>query len=506
MKTELPPSPRFTRWLVAGNLAIVAIIVAMAGGAAYDGYTQHRQIALGRVANVAQVMARYLQGVFDKTDLALRSVAYEYGHHMLGARSADPAAIRELIRHQRTALPELDSMRIATADGIVRFGTDGVEGVDINDRDYFRRAHEGEEGLLFSEPLRGRISEKWVMVASRRLTRPDGSFGGVVLAAISSEYFSRGFAAVDLGRDGAISVRDFDLRLVARHPHSSGSPGAIGSANVSAQLREALRSDPLSGTYIAPTALDGIERLNAYRRVGELPLYVIVGISSSEWRAAALRDVAALAALAALALVLTVGFSWLLRRAWRRRERALATVKRTGEELARANRALEEMALRDPLTGLLNRRYLDEAMAREIAQAERSGRPVSFVLMDLDHFKRLNDTHGHRAGDAALQAVGALLATSIRTGDLACRYGGEEFLLLLPGTAAQVALQRTDGLRLAFANLPVPSAGEPVRVTLSAGVATYPDHGLTREELIRKADAALYQAKAAGRDCVRVAI
>jgi diguanylate cyclase (GGDEF)-like protein len=505
MKNEPRPSPRFTRWLIAGNVAVVVIIVTMAASAIYADYVQHRQIAFGRVANVAQVMARYLAGVFDKTDLALRSVAYEYQYHMLGAGGANAPAIRKLVAHQRATLPEVDSIRIATADGVVRFGTDGVDGVRIGDRSYFERARDGDPALLFSEPLLGRITGKWVVVAARRLARPDGSFAGVAFASMTSDYFSGSFAAVDLGRDGAISMRDLGLRLVARHPDPGGSASAIGSANVSAQLRDVLRSGAESGTYIAPTALDGIERLNAYQRVGDLPFYVIVGISSSEWRAAAAQDASAIGSLAALALLLTMGFSWLLHGAWRRRESALAAEKRSSEELARVNKALEELSVRDPLTGLLNRRYLDETMAREIAQAERGARPVSFVLIDLDHFKRLNDTRGHGVGDAVLQAVGELLAASIRAGDLACRYGGEEFLLVLPGTSAQAALQRTDELRRALAGLRLAAKGRPVRVTLSAGVATYPDHGATREELIRKADAALYSAKASGRDCVRLA-
>jgi len=498
-------SPRFTRWLIAGNAAIVVIIVAMAVAAIYADYIQHRQITLGRAVNVAQVMARYLAGVFDKTDLALRSVAYEYSYHMLGSGAANAPAISKLVAHQRSTLPEVDSIRIATADGVVRFGTDGVAGIRIDDRSYFQRARDGAEALVFSEPLVGRITGKWLVVAARRLTRPDGSFAGVAFASMTSDYFSRSFAAVDLGRDGAISMRDVDLRLVARHPDPAGPASAIGSTNVSAKLRDVLRSDSESGTYIAATALDGIERVNAYQRVGELPFHVIVGISSTEWRAAASRDAFAIGSLAAIALMVTMGFSWLLHGAWRRRESALAAEKRSGEELARLNRALEEMSVRDPLTGLLNRRYLDEAMAREIAQAERGGQPVSFVLIDLDHFKRLNDSHGHRAGDAVLQAVGGLLSACIRAGDLACRYGGEEFLLVLPGASAEAALERTDELRRALAALPVDSDGTPIHATLSAGIAAYPDHGTTREELIRKADAALYSAKTSGRDCVRLA-
>lgn len=498
-------SAKFTRWLIAGNVAVVVIIAAMAMAAIYADYAQHRQIALGRVVNVAQVMARYLAGVFDKTDLALRSVAYEYGYHMLGTGAANAPAIRRLVVHQRSNLPEVDSIRIATADGVVRFGADGVDGIRIDDRSYFRRAREGDEALVFSEPLLGRITGKWVVVAARRLAHPDGSFAGVAFASITSDYFSRSFASVDLGRDGAISMRDLGLRLVARHPDPGGAASAIGSANVSGQLRDVLRSDPESGTYIAATALDGIERVNAYQRVGELPFYVIVGISSSEWRAAASQDALAIGSLAAIALMLTMGFSWLLHGAWRRRESALAAEKRSSEELARLNKALEELAVRDPLTGLLNRRYLDEAMVREIAQAERSGQAVSFVLIDLDHFKRLNDMHGHRAGDAVLQAVGALLAQSIRAGDLACRYGGEEFLLVLPGTSAEVALERANALRKSLAGLQLRAGAERVGVTLSAGIATYPDHGATCEALIHEADAALYAAKASGRDCVRLA-
>jgi diguanylate cyclase (GGDEF)-like protein/PAS domain S-box-containing protein len=168
---------------------------------------------------------------------------------------------------------------------------------------------------------------------------------------------------------------------------------------------------------------------------------------------------------------------------------------------------LQEQAIRDSLTGLFNRRYLEETLQRELARAFRSGRPLGIVMIDIDHFKDLNDTHGHRAGDVALQALGQLLAANTRGGDVACRYGGEEFVLALPGATLEVAHERAEHLRRAVEAMRVDFAGATLSLTISAGIAAYPVHGERVDQVLDNADQALYQAKNAGRNhCVVRAI
>ncbi len=164
---------------------------------------------------------------------------------------------------------------------------------------------------------------------------------------------------------------------------------------------------------------------------------------------------------------------------------------------------LQEQAIRDSLTGLFNRRYLEETLQREIAQAARSGRPLGIVMIDVDHFKEINDAHGHRAGDAALQALGALLAANTRGGDVACRYGGEEFVLALPGATLEVAHERAEHLRRAIEAMRTEHGGATLSMTISAGIAAYPVHGERVDQVLDNADRALYQAKNSGRNrCV----
>ncbi|HEX4329367.1 MAG TPA: diguanylate cyclase, partial [Burkholderiales bacterium] len=166
---------------------------------------------------------------------------------------------------------------------------------------------------------------------------------------------------------------------------------------------------------------------------------------------------------------------------------------------------LEEQAVRDSLTGLYNRRYLDDALPRELQRAQRENYPVAVVLADIDRFKRVNDTYGHQAGDIVLQALAGLLKDNVRGGDLPCRWGGEEFVLVLPRMPLESAVARGDALRKSFNALRLELGGEQVKLTLSAGVAVYPLHGRTAAELVHAADAALYEAKNGGRDQVRAA-
>ncbi|HZQ36718.1 MAG TPA: diguanylate cyclase [Dehalococcoidia bacterium] len=177
--------------------------------------------------------------------------------------------------------------------------------------------------------------------------------------------------------------------------------------------------------------------------------------------------------------------------------------------LALANLRLREtlrmQAVRDPLTGLYNRRYMEETLEREIRRAERRYASLGVIMLDVDHFKRFNDTFGHAAGDTLLQELSRFLMGHIRGEDIACRYGGEEIALILPEASLAGARGRADDLRERIKALQISHEGQPLgAVTVSMGVAVFPEHGQTGEALLRAADAALYEAKAQGRDRVVV--
>lgn len=175
------------------------------------------------------------------------------------------------------------------------------------------------------------------------------------------------------------------------------------------------------------------------------------------------------------------------------------------KEVEALQEKLREEAIRDSLTGIFNRRYLEETLDREIARACRDRMPVGVMMMDLDFFKEVNDTHGHAGGDLLLKAMGNLLRTKVRLEDIPCRYGGEEFVLVMPNASIHVAIERAELIRMQFDALHIPYNNKSaISATLSIGVAAYPEHGSTREELLQHADLALYQAKESGRDRVIV--
>jgi diguanylate cyclase (GGDEF)-like protein len=170
------------------------------------------------------------------------------------------------------------------------------------------------------------------------------------------------------------------------------------------------------------------------------------------------------------------------------------------DALAQALKTLREEAIRDPLTNLYNRRFLHDYLSRELARAKREGIRVAVIMIDLDHFKRVNDTAGHGAGDEVLVQLAALLKRHIRGSDIACRLGGEEFTLVLPNATLQSARSRADAICQAVREESVLLMG----VTASLGVATFPESAAEADALLHAADLALYQAKARGRNQVRV--
>lgn len=177
-------------------------------------------------------------------------------------------------------------------------------------------------------------------------------------------------------------------------------------------------------------------------------------------------------------------------------------IKEHTEALFEANERLRHESIHDPLTGLYNRRYLEDVLERETRRAVRAEHGLSVIMVDLDHFKRFNDTYGHDAGDTVLRETAALLLKSVRAEDIVCRYGGEEFTIILPMAAFRIAYARAERIREKVHELNLVCRGQKVgEITLSAGVAALPEHGVVPAQLLQAA-AALYRAKREGRDCV----
>jgi diguanylate cyclase (GGDEF)-like protein len=167
---------------------------------------------------------------------------------------------------------------------------------------------------------------------------------------------------------------------------------------------------------------------------------------------------------------------------------------------------LENESIRDGLTGLFNRRFMEISLDREVRLATRKMNALSLLMLDIDHFKRLNDTFGHEAGDEVLRGVGEILSESVRSEDIACRYGGEEFLVILPATEAETAVLRAEDVRKRVASMRLVSHGKTLQdVTVSIGLSTFPQAGKTVEDLVGAADRALYAAKIGGRNRVSLA-
>ena len=377
-------------------------------------------------------------------------------------------------------------LRVSVTDrnGLVVWSTEPrVVGVPAADREHVRAHLEGAStGVLVSRPLADGPGEHWGLHVSRPVRDLSGRVVGVGVVSLDPLGLSRG-----LGRDvnGASQVaivrRLGDGVLLARSrgmEQRFGEPGDPDHPSVAAA-----RSAP-AGRLAYRGVRSNREVIGAYRVPEGLPVVVTAAFNFPDERAQFRRTAIAfvVAAAAAMLFGLQVAVSWARGRRLRQR--------------------LQVEAARDPLTGLLNRRALQAQADRLFAEARASGRPLALLVLDLDHFKGVNDTHGHAAGDAVLRDVAEVLMREIRQDDLACRWGGEEMLAVLRNCDLARAEERAVRIRSAIAGAQAPGGVPGLRVTASIGVAAFPEHGGGLEELTTRADMALYAAKRNGRDRV----
>ena len=384
------PLRRLAIALVAGNLAIVAVLVLAAGVALRAGRVSEEVRAKESVENLANGLAAEVGAELKQLDNALATIALRF-------RTLDPsdakgrAEIEASLAEQRTLLTQVDAIRIADETGRVRFGlSDARASIDIADRGYFRDAR-AQDGLVVSEPIQGRIVTKWGVALARRIVRPDGSFAGVVYTNLSTDHFVGRFNRVALGSAGAITLRSTGMRLIARFSVVDGAQEKnVGTVSVSDELRRRLAADPDSGSYLTATALDGIERYTAYRRVPGYSLRVFAGLGTRDFLAGWHREVWQIGLLLAVAVATLVGCSVLVflqhrRQILARKEIArlaleqsvmldnevVGMVKLRDRRAVWKNRALDRIFGYDPgeLVGAPTRLlYLDDASCEETAR------------------------------------------------------------------------------------------------------------------------------------------
>jgi len=344
---DLAGLPQQQRWPRRATYALVAtligiLIVSLAGFDIWQEKQRDRERALIATQNIARLLDQNISDTFDRIDIGLRSVSLHYRE--LAARgSLNPKAVNQYLDDQKFLQPDLISLRIVGPEGFVRYGVSaqGERPTDLSDRDFFIRARDNPDAaVVLSGPLRARIAGQMVMVLARRITLPDNTFGGVVYANIAVTQFQHILSSIALGRHGAATIRTIDFGLVQRYPETQG---AAGNKEVSKQLRDAIRSHPDGGTYRASTALDGIERSNAYRRLQRYPLYVIVGLATDDYLSGWRNNVLMVSSLALLAVLATSLAAAMVYRTTRRLAVDIEKREKTEAELRASEQELQKV-------------------------------------------------------------------------------------------------------------------------------------------------------------------
>lgn len=469
---------------------MAAIVVLAAIGVSLWQYRQEveaRALLVGR-ATVAGVEGQ-LQAQIESYDTALRLVIANFADPTL--RMLDDDVWRLLLSNIQKSAPGTRSITIIGPGGRVLAKQGPIPNIDQAELPFFK-AHLGSAGLglLISDPEFSEQGDQTI-VLSRRMVRSDGQFGGVVALVVDLAAFRGVLQPLPLGPDDSIAIVSDNGRIIARRPEIPADRQADYDVSKSPTFQRLQRMG--SGSFVSRSSIDGIERLLTFDRVAGTKLIVTAGLATeplyASWRRQSIL-IGGLAIVISLALIVA---ALLLARETRLR--------------AAAQGELEKQARTDFLTGLANRRQFEQSLDREWRRAARTGADLSLILFDADHFKQLNDRHGHAVGDEMLKLIaGVLDSCARRPGDLPARIGGEEFAMLLAGTNAEGARFVAERVRSVLREKSLPLHGGIPVVTLSAGIAaTSGRRAGSSSDFLAAADAALYRAKEEGRDRVAMA-
>jgi diguanylate cyclase len=476
-------------------LVVIVAFMAVEGWRTWRDYRSAFASARDSVTNLARATAQHAEDAIRQVDVLTAALGERVEGD--GLQRINVPRIHKLLVQQSKIMPQLHGLFIYGANGqwIVTDKEVTPEPANNADRDYFQyhRTHD-DRNVRIGEVVRSRSTDDLIIPISRRLNNPDGSFAGVLLGTIKVSYFVDYYGDFKIDDKGALVLAMRSGTILVRRPFIAS---VVGKSLANSEIFKSYLPTSNEGVAEVKAVIDDTERLYGYRALTTYPLVVEAGLSrasiTAPWRRDLLKTGFVLVFLiAVLAIFGLIVLSQLRQRMVMERE------------LRHAHQAMREMALTDSLTGLGNRRRLDSALLDEIRLAKRQRSSLSLIMLDVDYFKRYNDRYGHAAGDDCLSAVGGAIQQAVkRPGDLAVRYGGEEFTVLLPNTDSAGAKQVTQDILEAIRSLNIEHSEHPLgKVTASAGITTSQPsiEEVSPATLLKSADAQLYSAKQRGRN------
>ncbi|WP_231849008.1 sensor domain-containing diguanylate cyclase [Paramagnetospirillum magneticum] len=473
-----------------------ALFAILAGVAAWLGV----DLAEGRGRIVAertvlavqksQFMAQWFGTTIISVDYVLRDVIGQTGPEVLRPR-LDPERGRQLngmLAEKTASVPRLTGISIYNSDCVFVAAADTrLLGFRSNQKSCAERPEAlTDKTYIQYVPAEKSASRRPVILVSRHLLSADGKLLGGALAAIDLSHAQDWISSFTVEDRDVLAIVDGDGVLLARNPEL---PAVIGTRTPQPTGQPSFGEQRSSASFVAVSPLDGRERIFGLSKLENIPLILMVGYDLAgiltEWSKRAGQLAAGFLLLVALA---TLGL------------RSYLTTVRQREELRR-------QADTDPLTGVPNRRHLMSVAEHELARTLRYGGALALFMVDIDHFKAINDTWGHPTGDRVIQVLAAAMAASAREQDTAGRLGGEEFAAVLPETDLEGAAIMAERLREAVEAITsaLDDQGQPVRFTVSIGVAAIQLGDGSVEDILGRADRALYAAKHGGRNRVEMA-
>ena len=499
---------RFRRQHIYASFFVVAVCACLILADAWRSW-QARTIQLAEtevaVENLAHGLEVQVRNAIRELDIVLAQTVERVEHD--GTSPQALSYLNSILAASKADLPQAFTLFVYDQNGTRIATSESVLPPNLNNsyRDYYdyHRTHE-DRSLHVDHPVRSRMSGSWIIPVSRRINYKDGSFAGIAIATLEIDYFLSFFNSLNIGKAGAVAVISTEGFMIARRPFTDD---LVGKSMVGTGIYRAYLARHSAGLSVVKSAQDGVTRINSYRAVAGYPLFVTAALSIDEALAAWWKDTL-IHSIGILSLVIILGLlGWHLVQKLEERNQIDQEIRQSRTELERLNATLANQAMQDGLTGLANRRYLEMMLGNEYRRAMRHACTIALIMIDVDLFKKFNDTYGHAAGDKCLKAICQAIqkVSSHRSTDLAARYGGEKIAVILPDADVKGATIVAEAIRQAVAELKIPHVHNiGGYVTVSAGIAAFspqPDtDGPTL--LIKAADRALYKAKAEGRNIV----